>query len=309
MVLIDEPELGLNPAAKQALVSLMLEQTQTKQFFLSTHDPSFTNPALWKLASPSVDFAIFLYSELDGRFVKANKTESKDTAGSFAGYLPHTTSPRDFHLYVEGRWDAQTFRCLLDRYLWHRRCWRQVEDRTEVFHLGGEFWQHLLATVPSAPYRRLIVLDGDKQRVLDGRDEGRRGSKSLAERIAERYSERFFFVSGSDCWKDDAITEHGKGRFGKMFDLLRAPGQTTVVYTLAKPKLDDYFPGAPTGKQNIASKAQQLTPDDVPAELQLILRLIPLSLGEEPWEALAKELGLPTGDVGKPPLPPAATKP
>lgn len=32
-----------------------------------------------------------------------------------------------------------------------------------IFHLGGDFWCHLLYTVPKPPYRCVVILDGDKK--------------------------------------------------------------------------------------------------------------------------------------------------
>lgn len=291
-ILIDEPELGLNPMAKQRFFALLRDQAKRKQIIIATHDPTFTNPALWKDAQHGLEYAIYMFSETDDRFVKVNGDISREVAGSFAGYLPHTTSPRDFHLYVEGRYDAQTLRCLLDKCLWDRSCWWQVEDRVEVFHLGGAYWEKLLPTVPSGSHRCLVVLDGDKERVLfDGADGDK---KPLKDRMIEAHPElRIEFFRGSECWEGDATTDLGKNQFSKMHRSLMAPGLGIVVYTLSKEKLDDYFPGEPPGKENIPLRAHKLDPQSIPTEIRMLLALIPVAMTAGTWPEFAKEFGIP----------------
>lgn len=58
ILLIDEPELGLNSLAKHAFLKFLIEQSKEKQVFLTTHDPTFVNPILWDEDHTSV----FLFS-------------------------------------------------------------------------------------------------------------------------------------------------------------------------------------------------------------------------------------------------------
>jgi len=160
VVLIDEPELGLNPFSKQELLKLLLEESETKQIFLATHDPTFVNPRLWT----SQDVAIFFYSPFKGEFVKVNLEESREVPETFAGYLPHTLSLRDIHIYVEGTSDVYILQVLLRKYCKQNfQNWPEMVNRVGMFHLAGDFWCHLLYTVPKPPYRCLIILDGDKK--------------------------------------------------------------------------------------------------------------------------------------------------
>jgi len=64
LILIDEPELGLNPTGKHALLRYLTKEAKEKQIFIATHDPTFVNPVLWDtdkvsvyLYSPAVDTA------------------------------------------------------------------------------------------------------------------------------------------------------------------------------------------------------------------------------------------------------------
>ena len=45
IVLIDEPELGLNPLVKQESLKFLLTESKERQIFIATQDPTFVN--LW----------------------------------------------------------------------------------------------------------------------------------------------------------------------------------------------------------------------------------------------------------------------
>lgn len=160
IVLIDEPELGLNPINKQDLLKFLLKESLKKQVFLATHDPTFVNPVIWE----KQNVAVFTYSAFKGEFVKLNINESKEDPGVFGGYLPHTTSLEDIHIYVEGSSDVYILQVFLRKALKERfEDWAKKLNRVGVFHLGGDFWPHLLHTVPKSPYRCIVILDGDKR--------------------------------------------------------------------------------------------------------------------------------------------------
>lgn len=293
-VLIDEPELGLNPKAKQRLAELVWQQSERKQVFIATHDPTFTNPVLWRHAGGGRSLSIFMYSDNDRSFVKVNNDISSDVAGSFAGYLPHTASPRDFHLYVEGRQDAQTFRCLLDAWLWHSSCWLQAEDRIEAFHLGGRYGEKLLSTIPSAPYKTLVVLDGDKEKEIHQRWPDLQPKP----RSSARQAQSFVHIPGSSCWNNEAVTKQGWSRLRTLFDLVRTADDTTAIYTLSKRALDDYFPGEPKGKGNLPIRAHRTELEKVPIELKFLLDLVAAAQRDSPWEDFAVKYGFDVASAG-----------
>lgn len=39
----------------------------------------------------------------------------------------------------------------------------EIENKIGIFHLCGDFWPHLLYTVPKRPYRCVVILDGNKK--------------------------------------------------------------------------------------------------------------------------------------------------
>ena len=160
ILLIDEPELGLNPSSKHAFLKFLLEQSKDKQIFLATHDPTFVNPILWNRENVSV----YLFSIIKDDFVKVNLVESKQDPNTFAGFLPHTTSLKQVHIYVEGTTDVYIFQIFLDKYVKKRfRDWYRILNKIGIFHLGGDFWSHLLYTIPKSPYTSVIILDGHKR--------------------------------------------------------------------------------------------------------------------------------------------------
>ncbi|MCJ7504846.1 AAA family ATPase [Candidatus Bathyarchaeota archaeon] len=192
ILLIDEPELGLNPLAKQELLSFLLDELGERQVFLATQDPDFVNPVLWSNHASRI--AIYLFSPQAEEFVRIPDA-SKENPEIFAGYLPHTTSLKSIHVYVEGPSDVYIVQTFLRKRLEIQRKIEmsyiryklglekdsgerspvipkdqysfQVENRIGVFHLWGDFWRHLLYTVPKKPYRCVVILDGDKKNQVE----------------------------------------------------------------------------------------------------------------------------------------------
>lgn len=159
IVLIDEPELGLNPFVKQEFLKFLLEESKQRQIFIATHDPTFINPVIWENKNVNV----FFYSLLENDFRRINLKESKEDPDTFAGYMPHTTSLKDTHIYVEGSSDVYMFQIFLLKYLKKYENWIEKWNKIGIYHLAGDFWVHLLYTVPNHPYRCLVILDGDKK--------------------------------------------------------------------------------------------------------------------------------------------------
>ena len=198
IILIDEPELGLNPLVKQEFLKFLCEQSKTKQVFVATQDPTYINPALWK----NENVAVYLYSTWHGTFVRVNPLESTEDPNTFAGYLPHAASLKDIHMYVEGSSDVYIFQIFLQRYLREKSKtnWWELFNRVGIYHLGGDFWKHLLYTVPRSPYTCIVILDGDK--------------KKDAESICSKYeTSRTLTSNFKSCQRPDEVRELlGKNR-------------------------------------------------------------------------------------------------
>jgi len=88
IILIDEPELGLSPLVKQEFLKFLLKQSETKQIFIATQDPTFVNPVLWD----SNRVGVYFYSIIKEAFVKIDLKQNQEDPSTFAGYLPHTVS-------------------------------------------------------------------------------------------------------------------------------------------------------------------------------------------------------------------------
>ncbi len=161
LLLIDEPELGLNPYSKQLLLQFLVEKSKKKQIIITTHDPTFVNPILWKSSNVSV----YLYSPYTNDYVKIDLAQSDTAPETFGGYLSHTNSLRDIHIYVEGPSDVYILQEFLRKYCHDKyKSWSEMINRVGIFHLAGDFWCHLLYTLPDTPYKCIVILDGDKRK-------------------------------------------------------------------------------------------------------------------------------------------------
>ena len=162
IVLIDEPELGLNPLVKQEFLKFLLTESKERQIFIATQDPTFVNPILWKNENNRI--SVYFFTPIEEKFIKINLEENPPEA--FAGYLPHTTSLKDFHIYVEGISDVYVFQILLSKFLQNvkKQNWFEIENKIGIFHLAGNNWGHFLYTIPKPPYKCMIILDGDKKK-------------------------------------------------------------------------------------------------------------------------------------------------
>jgi AAA15 family ATPase/GTPase len=211
IVLIDEPELGLNPFVKQEFLKFLIEESKQKQIFIATHDPTFINPVIW--ANKNVN--VFFFSLLENDFCRINLAESKEDPDTFAGYMPHTISLKGTHIYVEGSSDVYIFQIFLLKYLNKYEDWIERWNKIGIYHLAGDFWSHLLYTVPNYPYKCLIILDGDK----------RPRAKEICEKLEtiEIHIPKFIFCETIEEIKN-ALKNH-----------------THPIYCLQKNRIEDYL--------------------------------------------------------------------
>ncbi len=244
ILLIDEPELGLNQSGKQAFLKFLLSNSQEKQVFIATHDPTFVNPVLWGNRNVSV----FLFSVIDEKFVKINLRESKADPNTFAGYLPHTTSIKEFHIYVEGSLDVYNLQIFIERYVkMNFENWYEIINKIGIYHLAGGFWCHLLYTIPEKPYFSIVILDGDK----------RKEAGEVIKKYDAIKPNKFRFFSSIDDLKKLSYRK-------KSYEDIPIP-----VLCLKKSEIEEYLEPKPALKENGPFIAQQMK--DVPEEISEIL--------------------------------------
>ncbi|MFU1783839.1 ATP-dependent nuclease [Haloarcula japonica] len=240
ILLIDEPEMGLYPAAKRRFLKLLLELSEDHQVFITTQDASFVNPLFWR--DSEQDVSVYHYSvsrNMRGRepFLDLEINEPS----TFAGFLPQATSIKDYHLYVEGKDDVKVIRSYLHTFLDKAASGEtqgDLLDRTEIYHLNGSNWEHFLSTIPSSPYSSVVLLDND----MDGQ----------ADNVIDRYEE-----SGYQSFPDFVKCEN-------TVDIRENLRNSTVpVYLLNHDDISEYI-GA-DNKQNIAEEAwnQKVIPREI----------------------------------------------
>lgn len=261
IVLIDEPELGLNPAGKHALLRFLTRESAEKQVFITTHDPTFANPILWGRDH----VALFMFSPVSNCFEKIDLDQSKEDPSTFGGFLPHTTSLKRVHLYVEGKWDVYTFQIFLRSFLKdeYPDDWFARANQIGVFHLAGDCWRHLISTIPQTPYHSVVVLDGDK------RAAAMEVVQIANKAITTRQTNRFKFCS--------------------QISQLKHPGPPTTkskiwpifVYCLQKEELEDYLVPRPKEKSLGPHIAEEMMENKVPIpdEIVGIFRSLRLNVG------------------------------
>jgi len=235
ILLVDEPELGLNPSGKHEFLKFLMEQSKDKQIFLATHDPTFVNPILWNRENVSV----YLFSTIKDEFVKVNLVQSKQDPNTFAGFLPHTTSLKQVHIYVEGTTDVYIFQMFLNRYVKEKfkEDWYRILNKIGIFHLGGDFWSHLLYTIPKSPYSSIVILDGDKMNTL----------RTVIEKYSKIDEGRFKLCTVSDLPNLDKM-------------------KPCPIYLLTSPQIEDCLEPRPTSKDEGPVIAYKM--DYVPPEIE-----------------------------------------
>jgi len=245
ILLIDEPELGLNPSGKHAFLDFLFEESNQKQIFLATHDPTFVNPVIWNRKNVSV----YLFSIVNNEFVKVDLAQSKQDPNTFAGYLPHTTSLKKIHIYVEGKDDVYIFQILLNKYLRSKfRYWYRYLNEIGIFHLAGDFWSHLLYTIPKRPYASIVVLDGDK--------------RPIAEQTVSKYS---------TIEKDRFQIFGTLKELSDMTSKKKSFPRPCPVYCLQRSKIEDYLEPSPSSKESGPLVADKMS--KVPKEIEWIFDL------------------------------------
>ena len=126
-----------------------------------------------------------------------------------------------------------------------------MENKIGIFHLCGDFWKHLLYTVPKRPYRCLIILDGDK--------------RNQAQKVIEKHNESVLNASKFEF-------AHSIKDITRILESDKHP-----VYCLQKAKIEDYlFPDTLPSDYNKRvddpKTAEQL--DELPEELEEIFKVL-----------------------------------
>ena len=255
IILVDEPELGLNPSGKQALLRFLIKQSETKQVFITTHDPTFVNPVLWQRER----VALYLFSPVVETFIKIDLGQSKQDPSTFGGFLPHTTSLKKTHLYVEGSLDVYNYQIFLRKFLmnWYSDDWFKKMNNVGIFHLGGDCWSHFLYTIPQTPYHTVVILDGDK--------------KPDVEAVIQKVNSSIRLPNQPDKFKFCTNTNQLKhrGRQPAGVDV-----QQVLVYCLQKEEIEDYLDPKPKNKADGPIVAEKMPV--VPEEIEHIFRSLPL---------------------------------
>jgi AAA15 family ATPase/GTPase len=262
ILLIDEPELGLNPSGKQAFLRFLLGQCREKQVFIATHDPTFVNPLLWRMQ----DVSVYVYSVAESQFVRVNLEESKTDPNTFAGYLPHTSSLKQIHIYVEGSRDVYIYQIFLEKYAKENfENWYEIINRIGIYHLAGDFWSHLLYTIPKNPYFSIVILDGDK--------------RERANNVIRKYDaiekNRFQFFSSID----DVRNYERLLRRRKTLEI----DTWFPVVCLKRSEIEDYLEPKPAAKELGPSIAQQMgyVPEEIAQIFSVTFRLVNIRASRE----------------------------
>jgi len=249
IILIDEPELGLHPSAKHWLLNWLLEVSKNHQIFIATHDPAFVNPLI--LGEENV--AIYLYSIVDGKFKKIDFSKGKENPNLFAGFLPHTMSLKEIHIYVEGTADAYVFQAMLQKFLQSTipEKWFEIYNKVGIYHLGGSNYSLLLYTIPLIP-KSVAIFDknikDDLMKALDKLNKHEGCKKIFPE---------FRFCDNLD----------------KLREVLKED-KVCPVYCLSVNDIKDYFGVDSKDPDVIGRVAWSIEPDKIPKEIHDIFKII-----------------------------------
>jgi len=255
IITIDEPELGLNPAAKQELLRLLIKKSEKNQIFIATQDPTFLNPNLWKNENVSV----FLYSIPKKKFIKVNLEQNCGDPETFGGYLPHTTSMKNIHLYVEGPSDVYTIQNFLVGWLQREFSgkWHEKFNKIGIFNLGGDCWEHFLYTIPNKPYKSVVLLDKDK---VDN-------AKEICSKYNEERKSSTAFPIFHFC---DDLSD-----VDKIFN----KEEECPIYCLKKGEIEDYLDPKPSSKRKDPEIAYKMVKKDkIPTEFEKIFQMLTKNL-------------------------------
>jgi hypothetical protein len=62
--------------------------------------------------------------------------------------------------------------------------WLEVLNKVGIYHLCGDFWSHLLYTIPEHPYKCVIILDGNQREIMKKICEKHNKSSVIASRFS-----------------------------------------------------------------------------------------------------------------------------
>ena len=108
----------------------------------------------------------------------------------FAGFLPHTASLKEIHIYVESSTDVYIWQAIIESLLRKYRPadWFKIVNKIGIFHLGGSNWKHLIYTVPIAR-KSVIILDGNVRNEIG----------KVLERLREKGYKQFKLCEDINC--------------------------------------------------------------------------------------------------------------
>lgn len=265
IILIDEPELGLNPRSKQLFLNFIVNHAHNNQIFLATHDPTFINPMLLNRTSPDFKINIYLYSLINNNFIQVPLDIKTEVAGSFAGYLPHTTSYKDIHIYTEGRTDAQTIKEFLYKYLWKKNLWKKYEDRIGLYHFHGDFGKHILTTLPPHPFHKILIFDGDKKDHI----------KDIFGCSISQVEEKFpvILCTVDDLSENKQKKTKSKDKLGIIQNAF-ITGNKTLILFLKKKRIEFYTDSTLKNKNEGPNIAHSMTFKDIDSEFIILFDFI-----------------------------------
>jgi len=255
VILIDEPELGLNPAGKQELLRLLIKKSEKNQIFIATQDPTFLNPHLWENKNVSV----FLYSVPKKKFIKVNLEQNVGDPETFGGYLPHTTSMKNIHLYVEGPSDVYTIQNFLVEWLQREFSgeWHEKFNKIGIFNLGGDCWEHFLYTIPNDPYKSVVLLDKDKTD----------SAKEICSKYNNERGDSTAFPIFRFC---DDLSD-----VDKIFN----ENEKCPIYCLKEGEIEDYLDSRPSSKNKDPEISYEMAKNgNIPNEFEEIFKILTKNL-------------------------------
>jgi hypothetical protein len=129
---------------------------------------------------------------------------------------------KECQIYVEGKFDVPVYQVFLEKFLDSLKLdsydYYALRNKVGIFHLyGGDQWEHFIDTVPSKPFKSLIILDGDKEPIVTSKLEN------------ESQALRSFLLD--DITKfTEVVSLSASNNLGKV-----------PIYCLKKPKIENYL--------------------------------------------------------------------
>jgi len=227
-----------------------LELSKEKQIFVATHDPAFVNPLVIRKGNVTV----YMYSLIDETFKKVDLTKAKENPNVFAGFMPHVSSLKEFHLYVEGTTDVYVFQAMLQKFLQNEipDRWFEVYNKVGIYHLGGSNYSLFLYTIPLIP-RSIVIFDGNlRDKII-----------SAINRLNRHEGCKRWFPEFKLCKSLDELR-----------DILDREDKICPVYCLEKDDIKDYFNIKDKKSDVIAKVAWSLKPEKIPDEFHKLFKIL-----------------------------------